>query len=79
MEVFGYPERTLNAEGLVDLREVTFVGTPAQIRGIAQFLLVAASQMEEAEPGRFDHLHMCSNSDVWQDSWPEVIVAEPPK
>jgi hypothetical protein len=79
MKVFGYPNRTVNPHGLVELREVTFVGTPTMLRGIAGFLLAAAEQMEEKATGSFNHLHMCSYSDVWQDTWPGVIAAEPTK
>ena len=72
MDAFGYSEKKLSPNGLHRLREITFQGSPAEVRKIAEFLLKAADEMERSES--FDHLHAQDTLKPWDYSWPDVIV-----
>lgn len=74
MKIFGYQKNKLNDEGLLEMEEITFQGTPEQLRLVADFLRTAADNIE-ANPGKFDHGHISSNNATWDD-YPEIVVAE---
>lgn len=75
MKIFGYKTCDVNDEGLLEMKEVTFLGKPKQLRQIADFLRSAADFIE-ANPGEFDHDHISSSNPAWNDDYPEVVVAE---
>jgi hypothetical protein len=75
MKAFGYGEKKLSEDGLLQMAEVTFAGTSASIREIGQFLLKAAEEMERMG-SRYDHLHIKYASKTGRKKWPEVIVAK---
>jgi hypothetical protein len=73
MKAFGYAKRTITDQGLLEMGEVTFTGSPSSIREIASFLLAAAVEMEKHQ-GRFDHSHIGEVCESWLDEWPDIIV-----
>ena len=73
MDAFGYSEKKLSLNGLHRLSEVTFQGSPEDVRRIAQFLLTAADELEKSS--RIDHVHAQDTLKPWDYSWPDVIVA----
>jgi len=75
MKIFGYQSRQVNENGLLEMKEVTFQGTPEQLRLVADFLRGSADCIE-ANPGEFDHDHISFNNPSWNDDYPEVLVAE---
>jgi hypothetical protein len=72
MDAFGYSEKKIGRNGLHRLSEVTFQGSPTEVRRIAEFLLKAAAEMENSE--KFGHLHAQDTLEPWDHSWPDVIV-----
>jgi hypothetical protein len=75
MKAYGYTRKTVNTEGLQEMSEVTFTGTPATIRQIALFLLMAADKME-LHGSQFGHEHISDSDSGWHERWPDVIVAQ---
>jgi len=75
MKIFGYKKTEVNDYGLLELNEITFQGSPEQLRTIAKFLLEVAESIE-MNPGKFDHDHISFNNPNWNDDYPEIVVAE---
>lgn len=77
MKVFGRIHRHCSDDGLVELSEATFVGSPDALRQIAAFLSHAAQQLEQRGE-RFSHAHIQDEVESWgshESEWPDVIVA----
>lgn len=76
MKIFGRVSRQAGPEGLFELSEVTFQGTPALLRAVASFLAAAADELER-NPATFGHRHIQDQIKDWiSDSMesPDVIV-----
>jgi hypothetical protein len=73
MKTFGYAKKKLSPEGLLEIREVTFSGSPASIREVAQFLL-AAAEMEKSGH-QFSHVHIGDQCSGWLKKWPDIVVS----
>ena len=74
MKAFGYAEKEVGKSGLLDLNEITLVGTADEIRLVANFLLAMADDMENRLE-EFDHRHMQDEVTNWDVDWPDFIVA----
>ena len=76
MKAFGYAKRKASASGLMEMREVSFTGSPDTIRAVARFLASAADRMEQ-HGSAFWHEHFRDVSPEWQKEWPDIIVVQP--
>jgi len=77
MKIFGRVNRHCSDDGLVELSQATFVGSPDALRNIAAFLSHAADQREQRGT-RFNHSHIQDEIKNWGDhvpEWPDVVVA----
>lgn len=74
MKTHGYAKRQTSVPGLLEMREITFSGSPASMRDIARFLTQAADEMEKRRGG-FSHLHIREICPEWLEKWPDVIVS----
>ncbi len=75
MKIFGYKNKQVTDGGLLEMREVSFQGTPEKLRLISDFLRDSADYIE-ANPGKFDHDHISFNNPEWDDDFPEIAVVE---
>jgi hypothetical protein len=73
MKIFGYAKKQASLPGLLEMSEVSFVGSPEQIRAVARFLTDSADKMEQSQS--FGHSHFQDECPEWQEEWPDVIVA----
>ncbi|MCA9646842.1 MAG: hypothetical protein H6718_13770 [Polyangiaceae bacterium] len=84
MKVFGYGEVILEEFGLQAMREVSFEGTPDELRCVARFLIQKAEELE-MRTFRISHMHMPrkgleeGSCDVIVLFWPEEEYEEPPR
>ena len=74
MKTFGYAKKKLSPQGLLEMREVTFIGSAASIREVARFLLVAADEMEK-NGAQFSHMHIGEQCSHWLEKWPDIVVS----
>ncbi|GDY10224.1 MAG: hypothetical protein DWI21_13615 [Planctomycetota bacterium] len=81
MRAYGYargrPDDDDEEPVLLELSEVTFVGTPDALREVAEFL-IAASQDLEKYGQDFGHVHLQHKNPRWRSMMPQfvdVIVA----
>jgi hypothetical protein len=73
---YGYAKRTVSENGLVELTEVTLVGTPSELRRIAAFIALGADAIEK-HGAKFGHEHLQDQADLkprWDDSAVDLIV-----
>ena len=75
MKGFGYHRRDDGSPD-IELREVTFVGTPDEIRRIAHFLEWAADEMARYGE-KFGHRHLRDKWRKWNETHVDVIVDTP--
>ena len=54
--ISGYARETINAHGLLELREVTFSLSTTHLRQLAEFLITTANRIEDGTL-RTGHLH----------------------
>jgi esterase/lipase len=74
MKAFGYQKRNVG-DGLLEMSEVSFTGSPEEIRMIARFLESAAARME-LHGTAFGHDHFRDiYPEYWKKDWPDFIVA----
>ncbi len=58
MQVYGYQQRVADEEfGLLQMREITFDATAAELRAVAAFILDCAERFESRD-WRSSHRHM---------------------
>lgn len=74
MKTYGYAKRQTSILGLMEMKEITFSGSPSSIRNIAEFLTQAAEKMEK-QRGGFSHMHIGEACPQWLETWPDVIVS----
>jgi hypothetical protein len=75
MKAHGYAKKQVSAEGLLQLREVTFSGSVASLRDIARFIAQAADEKEKRSV-QFSHMHIREICPEWLERWPDIIVSE---
>jgi hypothetical protein len=76
MKAYAYPAgEPLNEYGLLELKEVSLSADSKTVRAIAQFLMVAADEMDRMGES-YDHLHMQDESDAWKEEWPDIVVCK---
>ncbi len=75
-KAFGYAKKQISDEGLLALSEVSFVGSPAELRRIAAFLVKSAEDIEKYGEN-FSHNHLRHEKDLrpWNNESVDVIVA----
>ena len=75
MRLSGYSDTELPIEEIVhaSLAEVTLCATPVELRGIAEFLLLCASEMERMG-GAYDNIHLSDRMKEFLNS-PHLVVA----
>lgn len=75
-KAFGYAKRQLSGEGLLAMREVSFVASPAELRRIAAFLVQSAEDIEK-HASEFGHNHLSAERDLhpWPQDTVDVIVS----
>ena len=79
MPIYGYSKRVVSPEcGLLEMREVTFSHSLADLRRIARFLLEFADKAESGE-WRSSHRHLADFDRQWRSDHPQsdVIVVHP--
>ena len=74
MKVFGYKEKVLNEDELLQMSEVTFQASPKTLRAIAQFFNESADYLEKHDD--FDHAHLQDDWSEWQEKYPDVIIVK---
>jgi hypothetical protein len=76
VRAFGYAREQLSKEGLLEMREVAFVGSPTELKRIAAFLVKSADEIEQ-RGAKFSHNHLQDEDDLrpWFDEGVDVIVA----
>jgi len=62
-QVFGRSKKKASKGGLLVMKEITFVSSPADLRRIAAFLVKTASVMEE-HGEKFGHRHLQDEEDL---------------
>ncbi len=75
MKGFGY-RRDDDVLPVMELSEMTFTGTPDEIRRIAHFLEWAADEMERLS-AKFGHRHLRDKWRKWNKKHVDVIVDTP--
>ncbi|MGE3672860.1 MAG: hypothetical protein AB7K71_24510 [Polyangiaceae bacterium] len=84
MKVFGYGDVISDEFELLAMREVSFEGTPDEIRCVARFLIQKAEELE-MRTFRISHKHMprkgleAGSCDVIVLHWPDDEYEEPPR
>jgi hypothetical protein len=74
MPIYGYQRTVINPEnGLLELREVCFDFSAADLRRIATFLVDRADRMD-AGVWRSDHMHLDEFDRQWARDHPESDV-----
>ena len=73
MKAFGYAKKKASPSGLLAMREVSFSGSPEEIRAVARFLADTADKMEQSPS--FGHSHLQDACPEWEEEWPDIIVA----
>lgn len=87
MPVYGYQRAVVDEKyGLLELREVTFSFSPADLRRLARFLEHFAGEIESRVSGEIEprswrtaHVHLTNFDREWRRDHPEVdvIIANP--
>ena len=75
MKIFGYPRRTVNEDGLIELEDITFQAEPEILTEIGKFILEMAETIK-SKNGNFDHSHLQDKWKGWKKEYPDVIVAK---
>lgn len=75
MKILGYKRNEINKEGLLEMEEISFYGSPKELKYIAKFLQETAEYIEK-KPGEFDHDHISYNNPEWDGDFPDIIVGE---
>jgi hypothetical protein len=75
-KVFGRAKKQLSKDGLLAMSEVTFTGSPAELRRIAEFIAKSAEAVEK-HGQKFSHSHLRDEKDLapWVADSVDVIVA----
>ncbi|RUL69008.1 Imm32 family immunity protein [Dyella choica] len=75
MKIYGYVDEGSAVEDINPsmLAEITVVATPEELRNIAAFLLLSASEMDDMGE-RFGHLHLADKQPEFRDSPHFVVV-----
>jgi hypothetical protein len=76
-KVFGRSKKKVSKDGLMEMSEVTFVGSPADLRMIAAFLTRSAEEIEKHGKS-FGHNHLRDEKAFasWPDDGVDVIVTQ---
>jgi hypothetical protein len=74
--IYGYALKTLNDDGLFEMKEVTFAASPQVLREIASFLNAMAAQMEAGAFDKCSHQHIQIANPDWARRFPnkDIIV-----
>jgi hypothetical protein len=77
MRLFGYSTETgeIKSPVLGELKEVTLVAAPSELRAIAEFLLKCADGIEKSGE-RWEHEHLSDRSRGFEQS-PQFVVFNP--
>ena len=74
MKTYAFTKDTSeNESGFSELTEISIIASPQQLREMARFLTIAAQEIEDMGED-FDHVHFQDRSDLWDNTWLEVIV-----
>jgi hypothetical protein len=75
-KAFGRSKRKASPDGLLSMSEITLVGSPAELRRIAEFITKAAGELEKHGES-FGHCHLQDEGDLrpWSDEGVDVIIA----
>jgi hypothetical protein len=79
--IYGYAKQTINSEtGLLEMKEVSIMTEPRNLRRIARFLSSVADMMDRGEM-KPNHLHLSSMDSSWGKDCPgkDIIVCVPEK
>ena len=79
-KVFGRSKKKASKDGLLSMSEITFEGSPAELRRIAAFIAKSAAEIEKYGE-KFGHNHLRDEKDLahWTDDSVDVIVARSPE
>ena len=73
MKIFGYKSKDTETDGLMEMSDISFSGSPEKLRAIAKFLNDAASEIEEMGE-EFGHLHLIDEWEGWEEGIPDIQV-----
>jgi hypothetical protein len=77
--IYGYSISEVNEYGLLEMREVTFMASPAVLRKIAGFLSSMAIEMEQGSFEKCSHMHIGAFHHEWNKQHPDKdIIVMPP-
>ena len=70
MKFFLYGYARNDYEKIIDLREVSILASPHELRLISKFLERAAEKIEEGE----EHVHLQDECAEWRKNLPDVVA-----
>ncbi len=78
-KVFGRSKKKASKDGLMEMSEITFEGSPTELRAIAAFLTRSADELEK-HGKNFGHNHLKDEKHPapWSSDAVDVIVAQSP-
>ncbi len=72
MPAYGYQRAVIDPEhGLLEMREISFDLSPADLRCIAAFLRLYADRIESSD-WRSDHAHIDEHDCLWRRDHPDL-------
>jgi len=74
--IYGYDAKTLNEFGLKEMKEISVAARPALLKEFADFLILAAKQMEEATS---ENWHVHAPMSLSADIGCEIVVFPSPE
>jgi len=76
-KAFGRAKKKASKDGLLEMSEITFVGSPADLRKIAAFIVKSAAELER-HGKEFGHNHLRDERDLgpWTDEGVDVIITQ---
>ena len=73
MKIYGYSLD--NLDDLKEMSEISLQTTSKNLREIATFLISSADKIDINDPDSPDHFHFQDYSKNWNDTLPDIIVA----
>jgi hypothetical protein len=74
LKIYGYKDDGLDIQEIEpqELREITLVASPSELRKIAKFIELAAEKLEKSD-AKFDHVHLSDVMSGFEGS-PHLVV-----
>lgn len=76
--IYGYANKTVDEDGLLELRELTFASDSSSLRQIAEFLFAMADAIESGDLSGDGHRHIDEVIPGWRADY-DIIAFAPPE